>query len=246
MRMGLKMIKNIILMAVFFLMLTTGCSSITTNDDADLLKVDAGNDKTVYVGDTVDFEGYSAVKAGMFQREASWDFGDGLGEDGIQATHIYSQPGDYTAELTVSIIFGVTIWASDNINVKVNPLPAENFLPTDYQQSEDSSGQAIMNQTVTLLPDGRMALAGTVDTEDPSEIVVAVETLPGSRLLELVTRFMQYETGSLPDHVKAQDNENIEISAGAVLYNVCLNNGFVSATPIANCQRFSFLNIPSQ
>jgi hypothetical protein len=230
--MVLNMIKNNILMAVVFLMFATGCSSITTSDNAGLMNVDAGHDKTVNVGDTVDFEGYCSVKAGMFQREASWDFGDGSGEDGITASHIYTQPGDYTAELTVSIIFGVTIWDSDSINVKVNPLPAEAFLTEGNQSSEGQSEQVIMNQTVTLLPDGRMALAGTAGTGDPSEIAVAVETTPGSRLFEHAARFMQDETGRLPDDVKVLDNDNIVIRAGAVLYNVCLDDGAVSTIPL--------------
>jgi hypothetical protein len=230
--MNLKMIKTNILMAAVVLMFATGCSSITTNEDGGLLRVDAGNDQTVFVGDTVNFDGSCSAKGGLFQREASWDFGDGTGEDGITAIHVYTQPGDYTAELTVSVIYIITVNVSDDIHIKVNPLPAEAFLPADNESAEGLNVQAIANQTVALLPDGRRALVGTSDTEDPFEIAVAVETAPGSRLFEHAARFMQYETGSLPDGVKALDNENIEISAGAVLYNVCLNNGVISAAPL--------------
>ena len=224
------MMKSSILKTVVFLIFVTGCSNIKLTEDAGLLKVDAGDDKTAFVGDTVNFEGDCIVKAGLFQRDASWDFGDGSGDDGIQATHVYTKPGDYTAELTVSIVYYLTFSVSDDLNVKINPLPADAFLTTGNQSSEETNENTITNQLVTFLPDGRMVLVGTVDTEDPSEIAVAVETEPGNRLLRHVANIIQYETSSFPDDVKAQDNENIVISAGAVLFNVCLINGVASTS----------------
>ena len=226
----LKMMKSSILKTAVFLIFVTGCSSIKTTDDAGLLKVDAGDDKTAFVGETVDFEGSCIIKAGFFQRDASWDFGDGSGEDGILATHVYTKPGDYTAELTVSIVYLVTFSVSDDINVKINPLPADAFLTTGNQSSEETTEHVIMNQLVTFLPDGRMALVGTVDTEDPSEIAVTLETEPGNRLLRHVANIIQYETSSFPDDVKAQDNENIKVISGAVQFNVCLINGVASTS----------------
>ena len=222
--------KSSILKTAVFLIFVTGCSSIKTTDDAGLLKVDAGDDKTAFVGETVDFEGSCIIKAGFFQRDASWDFGDGSGEDGILATHVYTKPGDYTAELTVSIVYLVTFSVSDDINVKINPLPADAFLTTGNQSSEETTEHVIMNQLVTFLPDGRMALVGTVNTEDPSEIAVTLETEPGNRLLRHVANIIQYETSSFPDDVKAQDNENIKVISGAVQFNVCLINGVASTS----------------
>lgn len=206
-----------------------GCGSIKMTDDAGVLKVDAGDDKTAFVGDTVDFEGSCIVKAGFFQRDASWDFGDGSSEEGTHATHVYTRPGDYTAELTVSIIYLVTFSISDDINVKINPLPADAFLATGKLSSEETNGHVITNQLVTFLPDRRMVLAGTAKAEDPSEIAVAVETQPGSRLLRHVANIVQYETSSFPDDIKALDNENIVLNSGAVQFNVCLINGVASS-----------------
>ena len=216
------MMKTNILMAVIVLILATGCSSIKMTNDGGMLNVDAGDDKTAYVGDTVDFEGSCTVKGGLYQREAYWDFGDGSGEDGIQANHVYTQPGDYTAELTVDVIIFVTMSVSDDINVKINPLPAEAFLTQDSQSSAESDEYAIANQMAAFLPDGRMVLIGTINPEDPSEIAVAVETVQGIRLLKQITTFIQEDTNSFPDEVKAEDNENIIISAGEASYNVCL------------------------
>jgi PKD repeat protein len=222
--------KTYILIVAAFFIFAAGCSSIKTTDDAGMLKVDAGDDKTAFVGETVDFEGSCIVKAGFFQRDASWDFGDGSGEDGMQATHVYTSPGDYTAELTVSIVYLVTFSVSDDLNVKINPLPADAFLSEGSKSPEDADEHVIANQLVTFLPDGRMALVGTTDAEDPSEIAVAMETEPGSRLLRHVTDFVQYETGSFPDDIKALDNENIKVISGAVQFNICLINGAASTS----------------
>ncbi len=216
-------------MAAVFLMFAAGCSSITTDEDGGLLRVDAGNDQTVFVGDTVNFDGTCAVKGGLFQREASWDFGDGTGEDGMTAIHVYTQPGDYTAEFTVSVIYIVTIKVSDDIHITVNPLPLEAFLPAEDQSAGDSAQTALKNQTAAVLPDGRVVLAGTTDEQDPSEIAVAVETAPGSRLFKRSACFVQNETDSLPDSIKVLDDENVEIGAGGVGFDVCLDGGKVIA-----------------
>jgi hypothetical protein len=223
-----KMMKTRNLIAVIMVIFVTGCSSIKMTNDGGILNVDAGDDKTAFVGDTVDFDGSCKVNGGLFQREASWDFGDGTGEDGITATHVYTEPGDYTAELTVEVVYIVTFSVSDDINVKINPLPAESFLTPDSQLSEDYGEYTVSNQMAAFLPDGRMVITGTVNPEDPSEIAVAVETIRGIRILKQVTTFIQNDTGGFPDEVKAEDNDNIVISAGDARYNVCLSSGIVS------------------
>lgn len=225
------MIKINILMAIIILTIVTGCGSIKMNNDCGMLNVDAGEDKTAFVGDTVDFDGTCSVKGGLFQREAYWDFGDGTGEDGITATHVYTQPGDYTAELTVEVVYIVTICASDDLKVKINPLPAEAFMNASSQSSDESCGDALANQMAAFLPDGRMVIIGTINSEDPSEIAVAVETIRGIRLLKQVTRFTQQDADRYPDEVKAEDNENIIINSGEASYNVSLSSGIVSSYP---------------
>jgi hypothetical protein len=220
--------KSYIMTAVVILILAAGCSSIKMKNDGGMLNVDAGEDKTAFVGDTVDFDGTCSVKGGLFQREAYWDFGDGTGEDGIMATHVYTEAGDYTAELTVEVVYIVTICASDDLKVKINPLPAEAFLNAPSKSPAESSGYPLSNQMAAFLPDGRMVIAGTVNPEDPSEIAVAVETLRGIRILKQVAHFIQNDAASYPDEVKAEDNDHIVISAGEDSYNVCLSSGIVS------------------
>ncbi len=225
------MMKTNILTALIVTMLAAGCSSIKMKNDGGMLNVDAGEDKTAYVGDTVDFDGTCSVKGGLFQREAYWDFGDGTGEDGITATHVYTEPGDYTAELTVEVVYIVTICASDDLRVKINPLPAEAFINASSQSSDESCSDALANQMAAFLPDGRMVIIGTINPEDPSEIAVAVETVRGLRILKQITNFIQNDTVSYPDDVKAEDDDHIIINAGKASYNVCLSSGIVSEYP---------------
>lgn len=226
--------KRIYIITFFIIMmLSAGCSGIKMKNDGGMLNVDAGEDKTAYVGDTVDFDGTCSVKGGLFQREACWDFGDGTGEDGITATHVYTEPGDYTAELTVEVVYIVTISASDDLHVKINPLPAEAFMNVSSQSSDESCGDTLANQMAAFLPDGRMVITGTVNPEDPSEIAVAVETVRGIRILKQVTSFIRNDTVSYPDEIKVEDNDHIIISAGEASYNVCLSSGIVSEYPNA-------------
>lgn len=226
------MIKKYTLMtALVMLVFTAGCSSITMKDSCGVMKVDAGDDQTVYVGDTVNFDGYCWVKGGLYQREASWDFGDGSSEDGITATHIYTQPGTYTAELTVSVVFTITIWDTDDCIITVNSLPEESFIPAEGLSAGDTAQAALKNQTAGVLPDGRVVLAGTTEENDPSEIAVAIETTPGSRLFARAACFVQNETDSLPDSVRVLDDENVEISAGGTLFDVCINSGAAASPP---------------
>jgi hypothetical protein len=231
------MMRKNILTAIIIITLATGCSSIKMKNDGGMLKVDAGEDKTAYVGDTVDFDGTCSVKGGLFQREAYWDFGDGTGEDGITATHVYNEPGDYTAELTVEIVYIVTISASDDLHVKINPLPAEAFLTTGSQSSEGPCEYAVANQMAAFLPDGRMVITGTVNSEYQSEMTVAVETIKGIRILKKVTSFIPNDNDCYPNEIIAVDNDNIIIRIGDASYNVCLSSGIVNGYPHASIEK---------
>jgi hypothetical protein len=146
----------------------------------------------------------------------------------MTAIHVYTQPGDYVAEFTVTIIFTITISASDDINVHVSPLPTESFLPANDLGSAGSEEQAIANQRAAVLSDGRIVIAGTAGAGVSPEIAVAVETLPGSRIFRHVARFAHLETKSLPESVKALGNGNIEIKAGDILYDVNPDSGVVN------------------
>ncbi len=63
---------------------------------------DAGSDRTVRVGERVEFDaGGSRDPDGSVSKYA-WDFGDGFTSGGIRTGHIYQKPGRYAVSLTVA------------------------------------------------------------------------------------------------------------------------------------------------
>ena len=63
---------------------------------------DAGQDKTVYTGTTVVFDGSGSFDPDGDALICQWNFGDGSTGSGLRTTHTYSGAGTYTATLTVS------------------------------------------------------------------------------------------------------------------------------------------------
>ncbi|MBI4407314.1 MAG: PKD domain-containing protein [Candidatus Kerfeldbacteria bacterium] len=66
------------------------------------LVAEAGADKNVAVGRNVLFDASASSGPSDTTLTYSWDFGDGQTFQGIDASHIYAQPGTYKAKLTVS------------------------------------------------------------------------------------------------------------------------------------------------
>ncbi len=61
---------------------------------------DAGLDRTCFAGETIAFNAMeSSDNVGIVYYE--WDFGDGVTETFLGATHVYDEPGTYTVTLTV-------------------------------------------------------------------------------------------------------------------------------------------------
>ncbi len=66
------------------------------------LVAEAGPDKNVAVGRNVLFNASASSGPSNATLTYTWDFGDGQTFQGIDASHIYSQPGTYKAKLTVT------------------------------------------------------------------------------------------------------------------------------------------------
>jgi len=82
---------------------------ISTITDDSKITGNMGGDQSVARGDTVEFT--ATADGGAATLEYSWDFDDknGIQEDatGPNATHVYREPGDYVATLTISDVHGV-------------------------------------------------------------------------------------------------------------------------------------------
>ena len=63
---------------------------------------DAGEDQAVCAGSPVTFDGSASSDFDGVVNSFLWDFGDGEHASGPRPTHIYAEPGEYRARLTVS------------------------------------------------------------------------------------------------------------------------------------------------
>lgn len=77
----------------------------TTTADTEIvqqpLTAEAGQDKNVVVGRNVLFDASGSTGPTDKTLTYTWDFGDGQQFQGIDASHIYAQPGTYKAKLTL-------------------------------------------------------------------------------------------------------------------------------------------------
>jgi Tol biopolymer transport system component/PKD repeat protein len=82
---------------------------------------DAGPDQTVFVDETVTFDGSKSSDPDGNIVSYAWDYGDGTSGSGVSATHTYAATGVYTATLTVTDNGGLTASDTAAINV-VSPV----------------------------------------------------------------------------------------------------------------------------
>ncbi|MUV90971.1 PKD domain-containing protein [Halapricum sp. CBA1109] len=95
---------------------TTATGSATVTVDGTAPTADAGSDTTVDEDTSVGFDaGGSSDNEGITSYQ--WAFGDGASGSGAQPSHTYSDPGEYTATVTVSDAAGNT--ATDTVTVTV-------------------------------------------------------------------------------------------------------------------------------
>lgn len=87
-----------------------------SNNEAPVANADSTAPRAVNVGDTVQFDAsQSTDDAGI--TSYAWDFGDGNNAVGITRSHSYSNPGNFTATLTVTDEEGLTDQATVSISV---------------------------------------------------------------------------------------------------------------------------------
>ncbi|MFA6388900.1 MAG: 7TM domain-containing protein, partial [Patescibacteria group bacterium] len=77
-------------------------AEVITTIEAKPLHAEAGPDKNVAIGRNVLFDASASTGPSEQALNYVWDFGDGQSFQGIDASHIYKQPGVYKAKLTVS------------------------------------------------------------------------------------------------------------------------------------------------
>ena len=104
---------------------------------------------------TVNFSASGSSDPDLDSLTYSWNFGDGTpAATGATVNHIYSQPGPYTATLTVSDGFGGTGTASTQISVGTRPQPTITLPAVDARYS--AGGTISYAGTATDAEDGAL------------------------------------------------------------------------------------------
>lgn len=99
----------------------------------------AGDDITVIVGETVNFNASGSYDSDGTIVSYDWNFGDSGSDSGVQVAHSYSSVGVYTVTLTVTDNGGLT--DEDTLQVTVQEEPTSPTLEV-ISQTTDSSGNS--------------------------------------------------------------------------------------------------------
>ena len=105
------------------------------------------------INQDLSFDAGDSMGAGL---NYTWDFGDSSLATGVEVTHAYSEPGDYTVELTVTDSAGQTDTATQTVTIAASAFTLESKVTADDGESDDRFGSAIAI-------DGNTAVVGAPD-----------------------------------------------------------------------------------
>lgn len=114
----------------------------------------AGNDGSVFLAQSLAFDGRGSYQVNGEITSHAWDFGDGTSASGAQQTHVYAKAGIYTAKLTARNPDGLSGTDERTILV-VDPasLPQMETLRASVTSANAQAGGGSFDPRVT--PDGR-------------------------------------------------------------------------------------------
>jgi len=126
----------------------------------EVLKVKANVEGSFQPGEPLNFKGYAdgGVSINGSYKEWRWDFGDGTVGLGQNITHVYTKPGNYTVNLTVTDMLGNK--AVDIINVTISTGDNEPPLVTIVQPTP---GFYILNKKILSIPKSTAIIIGCTD-----------------------------------------------------------------------------------
>ncbi len=117
---------------------------------------EAGSNQEVCTGQEVHFDGSASKDADGVVNSFSWDFGDGKRSGGAMPTHVYSKPGKYRVELTIT---GDRVGQCDDtdtddllISVQEAPTPhlsAPSMVSVGQEVALDASGSISSGEPIT-------------------------------------------------------------------------------------------------
>ena len=143
---------------------------------------DAGPNQTALMGRTIYFSGSGSNDPDGSISTYVWVFGDGNSQIKMNASHIYTEEGEYTVELTV--IDNLSATGTDTANILVISLPAEPETGTDEGVDPGSIGHIVnateeAGTTVTLNTTDYVSVSILKYTENPyPEVPTPPNSLP--------------------------------------------------------------------
>lgn len=124
---------------------TTQTRSITVNNIAPT--VEAGENQTIYLNETITFNGSFSDPGLNDTHTLTWDFGDGTSStNALNPTHFFTVEGTYHVRFTVIDDFGAT--SSDSLTVTVKKLPTISVSDVTITESDTNNSTALF--TVNL------------------------------------------------------------------------------------------------
>jgi chitodextrinase len=169
------------------------------------------SDTSVFIGETITFDGTGSYDSDGSVSNWSWNFGDGNSAFGATATHAYSQAGDFTVTLTIKDNQGKLDTETEAISVAKanNPPtvptiegPASGTKGTDYTftvSSTDADNDTI--QYITNWDDGETEESEYYENDTSIDLIHSYTT-----------------AGKYTITVIANDNETVSGSAQHIIY----------------------------
>ena len=120
------------------------------------LAANAGDDQVTTVNTPLHFDGGASTPTAGIE-SYHWDFGDGSSADGETADHTYTDPGSYTAKLSVSAD-GQT--SSNTATITVNPKPTATGLAVTV---DDADGNPVSGSDLVVIDGAGKRYSATTD-----------------------------------------------------------------------------------
>ncbi len=185
----------------------------------------AGDDQLIHIssaaGDyVVNFDGSKSFDPDNNSLKYMWQFGDGTNAEGAKVSHVYANPGDYTAKLVVNDQSGTPCDMSvDTVKVNLNKAPVANAGQDQY---------ACVGAELTFD-------ASASSTEGGENLKYAWSFGDGETAEGQVVKHRFTKTGAHKVTLTVDDNKGTAVSQSVDVVNVFLNSN--PSVQIANVDK---------
>lgn len=122
----------------------------------------AGMDRTVSVGEAIDFDGSASFDPDGTIATHAWSFGDGATASGAMATHTYNVEASFAVTLTVTDDMGLTGSDTATITVGTQSYDGEYSMVANPNETTCLGMRAVFAATTITFVSNQMMLTGTI------------------------------------------------------------------------------------